>query len=51
MPPHYKEVHAVRRIVIKIIIIAVISIAPYLPDKGEHRALYNQENVHIKTST
>ena len=51
MPLHYKEVQKFRRIVIKItIVIAVISIAPYLPDKGEHKALYNQQNVHVKTS-
>ena len=34
-----------------IIIIAVISIAPYLTDKGEHTTLYkNNYNVYIKTS-
>ena len=34
-----------------IIITAVISIAPYLTDKGEHTALYKiNHNVYIKTS-
>jgi len=36
--------------VIIIIIIAVISIAPYLADKGEQTALYKiNNNVYIKT--
>ena len=34
-----------------IIIIAVIFVAPYLTDKGEHTALYKvNNNVYIKTS-
>ena len=38
-------------IIIKIITIAVISTAPYLTDKGEHRALYKINNdLHTKTS-
>ena len=34
-----------------IIVIAVISIAPYLTDKGEHTSLYKiNNNVYSKTS-
>ena len=33
------------------IMLAVISIALYLTDKGEHTALYKiNKNIHIKTS-
>ena len=38
-------------IIIIIIIIAVISIAPYLTDKGEHTAIFKiNDNVYFKTS-
>ena len=39
------------RIIIIIIITVVISIAPYIADKGEHTALYKiNNNVYSKTS-
>ena len=38
-------------IIIMTKIIAIISIAPYLTDMGEHAALYKtNKNVYIKTS-
>ena len=36
---------------VRVVITAVISMAPYLTDKGEHTALYKiNKNVYIKTS-